>query len=305
MEEMPFGEHQDYSQINLEDSAPLEAIPYDDNRIPYPAEDILSVEFTIKKPDGTDETIPGEMNEDGAGYVLYNDTDQVGTYVVKAVFVLESGRRISYRLTFDVDDPFDTTPATGYDAIADAVWLKLEDCFDSDEGGPWLRDVTKRYFNARKMPEFVAEAVMEINLQPPTTEVTVDEFTTVITINGIDHEDPDQALLTQGTLLAVIRHLMRSYTEQPNPTGATVVYEDRRDYLQRWQSIYQIEQQTYMRWLALWKRRYLSLGHSKMLIHSKAGRLVQAPMRQWGIGRGYYAVTNAPLLLMGLVHFLN
>jgi hypothetical protein len=77
----------------------------------------------------------------------------------------------------------------------------------------------------------------------------------------------------QATLLAVIRHLMRSYVEQPAPQGANIVYQDRRDYLQRWEEIYKIEEEFFKYVLALWKRQFLHLGTGSLLVHSKAGRL--------------------------------
>jgi hypothetical protein len=94
-------------------------------------------------------------------------------------------------------------------------------------------------------------------------------------------------LLVQGVFLAVILHLVTSYVEQPQAVGGQVIYEDRRDYITRWLQIYEVEMQRYMRWIALFKRRFLGLGHSKGLVSNRAGRLLGAPLRSTTIGRGF------------------
>lgn len=258
---------------------------FDKDNIPVSADDILLVKFTIQRPDGSrEEDLSGEVEADGSGFIRYENTDTVGEYTALAQFLLDSGEKRSVKQKFEVTDPFLDEPLTNEEIIAESVWLRLEDCFDSTEGGPWLRDVTLAYFNKAKIPDFIADALIEINLQPPTTNATIETFTTPGS-NG--SPDPDMPILAQGTLLTVIRHLMRSYVEQPTPQGAQVVYEDRKDYLQRWQSIYQIELERYTRWLALWKRQYLQLGKSSLLVSSKAGRLLPAPMRTRHVGRGW------------------
>lgn len=281
---MPLGLRSDH-RVNTGDTAELHAVLYDEQEIPVPAEDILSVRFTIQNPDKSQYSIDGEVQEDGTAFARVEDTDAIGPYQWVSQFTLLSGEIRSQRGNFDVIDPFNPPEPTPLETLVDAVWLKIEDCFDSDEGGPWLRDMTLAYFDKRKIPEFVPEAMLDINVAPPETGVVLSEFTTPLP-DGTP--DPDMPLLTQGVLLSIIRHLMRSYVEQPNPTGAQVVFEDRRDYLERWGQIYQIELERYNRWLALWKRKMIGLGHSKLLVGAKAGRLLPAPLRTRNIGRGYY-----------------
>jgi hypothetical protein len=98
-------------------------------------------------------------------------------------------------------------------------------------------------------------------------------------------------IVVLGTLIQVIRHLMRSYVEQPAPMGSEVAYEDRRDYLQRWQMILQDLQEEWWRMLLLWKRQYYHFGHSALSVHSKAGRLYGTQGGSWRMrnaGRGWY-----------------
>jgi hypothetical protein len=280
---MPYGEYRDENNASLGDTIPLVASIYDADNIPYDADSLLQVEFTIQKPNGIRQTLSGEINEDGVGVLVYEDTAVVGSYIAVAQFTLDTGELKSTRVDFDVSDPFDdaTTPTQ---QLVDAVWLKLEDCFDSDEGGPWLRDVTKRFFNKRKIASLIPEGLLLINIAPPMTTAGIADFTFTDAEGNLD---PDQSILVQAMLLITIKHLMRSYVEQPAPQGAQVVYEERRDYLERWGTIYQMELEYFNRILALWKRQFLGLGKSALLISSKAGRLVPAPMRTRHVGRGF------------------
>lgn len=269
----------------LNDTAQLRAYLYDTEDSPIRGDDIFSVRFTVQKPDKTKSTITGDADDDGLGTAFYEDTDQEGHYVVVVAFGLEDGTR-STRADFEVFDPFlEVSPSPSW-VIADAAWRKFEDCYDAIEEGPHLRDETLNIFNKEKMETFIAEALFDINQQNPPTALDLSTFS--YSDGTSTFATPDLPLMAQGVEVAVIRHLMRSYVEQPNPVGVQVGWHDRRDYLTRWQSVYQTEYQQYLRMLALFKRRYLGLGQTALLVSSKAGRLIAAPMRTRMAGRGYW-----------------
>ena len=294
---MSLGFDRQLKLVSLGDTARLSTRLYDEKDQLYSFEDLAAVSFAIQKPaaigDGTTIkgdgnsydvnkiVIEGEILEDGTGFLNYDNADVIGHYIVVATFTLVDGTTKSTRSDFEVFDPFQVVDGP-VRLVADGVWTKLEDCFDAEEEGPWLRDMTQNIFNKGKMIEFMAEGLFDINQQNPPTGITIDGFFAQNVPNS------DAPLLVQATFLSVVRHLMRSYVEQPQPMGSQVVYEDRREYLQRWQEIYTIEKETYERWIALWKRKYLKLGHSKSLVATKAGRLIPASMRTRYIGRGYY-----------------
>lgn len=279
----PIGYGQEQNLVNLGDTAEIVASIEDVDDQVLTAGQLASASVTIQAPDGTQTVVPADIRDDGSAYARFEDTDQVGEYIVVTRFVLADGVARSTRSDFEVKDPF-TEGTTPSDQIVDQVWLRLEDCFDSQEGGPWLRDQTLRFFNKQKISNFVAEALLDINVTPPMTNATIDYFTTVEPTGDPDHDRP---ILVQGTLIAVIRHLMRSYVEQYQPEGGEVTWLNRRDYLQRWQSILQVEEARFVRLLALWKRQFLGLGHSKLLVSSKAGRLYTPGMRTRTVGRGW------------------
>lgn len=297
---MPFGEYRRPDlTIKQNDSAPIYVYLHDTENVPYGADEIIGAEYTIRPPGGNangsnDIVVPAEIKDDGAAYIAFNNTALLGEYIAVVQFSLENGEKRSERRVFNVEDPFKNTPTTAHETIAEGVWVRLSDLFDSTEGGPWLRDVTNSFFDKRKIVNIINDALFDINYQPPQTNITILDFVNGgITITDIDGSplnvaDPDQNLLVQGALISTIRHLIRSYVEQPLPQGAQIVYEDRRDYLQRWQSVLQTEEARYTRVLALWKRQFLGLGRTSLLVHSKAGRLTNLQPRSWASRRGYW-----------------
>jgi hypothetical protein len=279
---MPLGFDKELNVINAGDSAEIFAYIFDQRDNPIPQADLQSVSFKIQIPDGTVNTFTGSITDDGEGFLRYADTDDIGEYRVVAAFTFSDDSIRSVRADFEVIDPFNPPAPDDEETIGFLVWRRLEDAFDSEEGGPWLQDVTASTFKKEKMTLFMTEALFDINQQSPITTAGMGDFI----VGGVPNAD--SPLLIQGVLLSVIRHLIRSYVEQPQPVGAQVVYEDRRDYLTRWQSLLQDEETRYTRWVSLWKRKYLGLGESRVLVSSKAGRLIPAPMRTRYVGRGYW-----------------
>lgn len=284
---MSLGFEGDQNIVNIGDTATIRAYLYDVNDQAYTAENLVSVSFTIQHPDGVKEVVSGSIEDDGSAKGTYDNTALIGQYLVVAAFLtVEDGVR-SARCDFEVIDPFAPIVVSPTWIIANESWEKFEDCFDANDEGPWLRDMTLNYFNQHKMEKFLDDALLDVNLQHPPTTLDAGFFV---------HDNGDNTftasgnlpLLAQGIVLQIIRHLMRSYVEQPNPVGAQIAWHDRRDYLQRWQTVYQIEQQQYMRMVALFKRQFLQLGQNKLLVASKAGRLIPAPLRTRNVGRGYW-----------------
>jgi len=281
--------------VALGDSARLIARLYDDKDQLYSYEDLGAVTFTIQRPaedwdaatsgdryDPVKIVEDGEILEDGTGQLIFEQTDRLGHYVAVATFELVDGTTKSTRVDFEVFDPFEVVD-TATRIVADGVWTKLEDCFDAENEGPWVQDMTLNYFREEKMEKFINDALFDINYQNPPTGLTISDF--VNTDNTVTSNYP---LLVQGVFIQVLRHLMRSYVEQPMPTGVQVAWQDRRDYLQRWREVFDLEKEQYDRWVALYKRGFLQLGHSKLLVAAKAGRLIPAPMRARSVGRGYW-----------------
>lgn len=294
---MPLGTERDISTVNQGDTADLYAYVFDQSSNPIPAVDITSVSFEIQDPTGAKTTTAGTIQPDGSGYLRYDSVAKpLGEYVAMVRFLLNGGEKRSTRLDFAIIDPFAEIIPTRNEVIASHVWDLFEDCFDSEEGGPWLRDMTLSFFDKRKIEQFIPYAMMDINNTSPVT--TLDLGTFVLVTLGPDGVTPilskateDIPIIAMGTLIEVVRHLMRSYVEQPANMGSEIAFEDRRDYLQRWQLILQDFVPEYQRRLILWKRQFLNLGKSALLVGSKAGRLYGTHNGSWRLrnaGRGWY-----------------
>src|SRR2546423_300713 len=100
--------------INVGDTADLYAYLYDDNDAPIDPTEIASVQFTIQKPDQTKDIQAGAMQTDGAGFLLYQATQQ-GQYIVVATFTFNDGRIQSTQTNFEVADPFAPLIPANYD----------------------------------------------------------------------------------------------------------------------------------------------------------------------------------------------
>lgn len=201
-----------------------------------------------------------------------------GVYKARAKFILSDGSQRSQFLEFEVIDPL-AVSETDFDKTLDLAWLMFEDCFDSDLGGPYLRDVTLANFDRRKVAALAPMALMAINIKPPAQNFTIDNFP----------YDGSMPLFAKAIEIEVFKHLMRSYVEQPAVTGAgQISYFDRRDYLQRWQTLYQIEMDEFKHWLALWKRGFYNFGQGSLLIDLKSGRRQMYPQLDRARGRYWY-----------------
>lgn len=279
-------------RVFIGDTMTLQAEIFDDNEALIPQGDISSVTFTVLVP-GDDPASPtinaqaGTITSDGTGfflvsgsYTIYSGeykafakfmyTDPVTTFVVSKT-VLTS---------FEVIDPFVRTGTTPADPAVDLCWQKIEDCFDSEYGGPWLRDMTMANFSKDKVRDFVPDVLLEINAEMPQTEFTSTSFPWAT--------DDGTSIFGLGLLVSTIRHLMRSYTEQPDQSSSPTPHLDRTRYQQAWASVYAIEKERYDHILPLFKVRSFAQNGAALLVASKQGRLLPAPLRTRNIGRGYY-----------------
>jgi len=250
-----------------------------------PQEDIAGVTFTIQRPNGElEEPVQGEVEENGEGYYQYTETDEAGPYLVQAQFTLVTQEVRSVMVNFDVEDPF--KGVTESQLVAEEVGLRFEDAFDSVEGGPILRDYTLAHFDQKKIERFIPEALLDFNVQMPPTNYDISYFARP----GPNGEiNPLMPLLSNGVKCKVLQHMIRSYVEQPIPQGAQITYEDRTRYAREWKEVYTLEREDWISQVRLYKRQGLLLGHSALLVGTKAGRLFfNGTWRTQNVGRGFF-----------------
>lgn len=154
-----------------------------------------------------------------------------------------------------------------YDSLQDSEKYVVErvswmfgDLFDSTEGGPHLIEPFQTHFNYERVAQLSSLAAERINLTGyPATNWGVGPGTQTVPLNF-------NGLLVFGTYLEVLRHLMRSYVEIPDFVGMNVTYTSRKDYLQRWESIYQLEAPQFEAMVKRAKRSLLQLGRGSILV---------------------------------------
>jgi hypothetical protein len=143
--------------------------------------------------------------------------------------------------------------------VEETSWM-LGDLFDSTEGGPNLIEPFQTHYDYERLAQAERRAVTRMNLIGfpivnwgigPNTEQVPKHF---------------QGLLVLGTYLEVVRHLVASYTEIPLFQGANITYTDRRDYQQRWNTIFSQEWPEYVTYVKMAKRKLLQLGRGALLV---------------------------------------
>ena len=166
---------------------------------------LIDYESLISEPNVTEEEIdlefestqwPGEIEENGEGYLQWTKTEEAGEYLVQAQFTLTTQEVKSVMVNFAVLDPFNIPPPTEAQLVAEEVWLRFEDSFDSVEGGPILRDYTLAHFDLKKIERFIPEALLDINVQMPPTQYSISYFARR---SGDGEINPLMPLLSKGT----------------------------------------------------------------------------------------------------------
>ncbi len=176
-------------------------------------------------------------------------------------------------------------------AVVEAVWVRFADLFDSPLGGPNLQVYAQTRFGRNRMAQLLRQAVGRLNTisQPHQTYSVEGDFP--FTAWG--------ALVEQALYVETIKHLIRSYVEQPEVALAAAVSRlDRRDYMQRWQEMLAIEQSDLVSQLDNFKISSLGLGNVRVLVSGGAFGRIGQYATAGGIGqaaaRGYF-----PRLFLG------
>jgi hypothetical protein len=169
-------------------------------------------------------------------------------------------------------------PSPSYDALAppfvnavENVWIKFADIYDSGFGGPYLTVWYNQHFGRGRVAQLMEQACWHLNnsAQPATT----------FSVTGVSPSgggaplfpvNQYAGLLNTATTIEVIKHLMRSYTEEPIVVGNISVRLDRRDYLQRWGTMLGDEQAQYTQEIGVFKTQMMFNGSPRVLIQGGA-----------------------------------
>lgn len=149
----------------------------------------------------------------------------------------------------------------GMKGIVEQGWNRFEDLFDSPLGGPNLQVYAQSHFNRGRIAQLLRIAMGRLNTSAqPFQTYTLDGnggATFPLTTWG--------PLLEQALYVEILKHLRRSYVEQPLLMGGEVTRHDRRDYMDRWSQVLQDEQEQLTQQLDVFKIRSMGLGKPAVL----------------------------------------
>ena len=157
------------------------------------------------------------------------------------------GQDYDFTTTFLVNDPapnWDSLDALAR-SMAENVYFRVSDGFDSSlndgGGGPYLWELPQSNFGYETIARLMrTEAITYINFAKP--KAFIPPFT--IGSDGTKPFPQDwYGLLERSTYYSLLKHLQRSYLEQPLAVGVTTARLDRRDYYDRWGYLAQLEKQ--------------------------------------------------------------
>lgn len=151
----------------------------------------------------------------------------------------------------------------GMKALVEDCWIRFADLFDSPDGGPNLMTYFQTNFSRERLAQLLRFAMGRLNTaaQPHQT-YSLEQ-------NEGQGQFPIQSwgpLLEQALYVECLKHLVRSYVEQPMFVGGSVTRLDRRDYMDRWMSVLNMEEGLLTKQLEVFKISNMGLGRPRVLV---------------------------------------
>lgn len=187
-----------------------------------------------------------------------NETTDPGYYRIDWTFELDTvPQTVQSFIEIGPSYPaYDSLPPLAKDVV-EGVWARFSDLYDSPLGGPNLQVYFQSKFGRGRVAQCLGWALNRINLQSQPTGV--------LSAATFDY-NRWAGLLEQGCYVEVVKHLRRSYTEQPDVQGVPVARTDRRDYTARWADIQREEEAIFSAMLDNYKISQMGLGGGRVLI---------------------------------------
>jgi hypothetical protein len=220
-----------------------------------------------------------------------SDTSTPGIYSVRFSYLISTQPDIGVvSLLVGQSAPAYDALQPGMKDIVEAVWVRFADLYDSPNGGPHLQTYLQSHFGRNRLAQLMRQAVGRLNViaQPHST------YGLDLPFDFVRYG----YVLEQSLYIETVKHLVRTYTEQPEVIlGTSISRMDRRDYMTRWASVLEMEEDDYKRIISGFKLDHMGLGNVRVLVGGGVfGRYGNAG---WGVtgggaaARGLYGISRA------------
>lgn len=230
----------------------------------------VSAQLALQNPDGSMAPVNTYPNTyQGTGQYGFttstrdtqtpSDAEVIWSYSVQGA----AQQYISYIVIGPANPNYDALPWNMKDFLEQMIWFRFADLIDSSGGGPNLETYYQAHWSRGRAAQLMNVALSKINsVAQPWSNYTIDG-------NGGPQYPIAQwgGLLAQYTYVEMVKHLIRSYVEQPvlQSSGA-ITRLDRRDYTQRWGEVLTEEQAELKGMLDTFKIRRMFGGAPKVLV---------------------------------------
>lgn len=186
------------------------------------------------------------------------------SYITATWSYAVQGSLFTYIDYYQVVDPmpiYESLTQTQQLAVQQTLWM-IGDLYDSTEGGPHLMEEFQSKFGHERLAQLLLVACQRLNyISIPLTQFVIG--------TQVGQQLPDKwiGILQWAHYIEVLKHLVRSYTEQPTIEGGPqVAFTNRHDYLGRWQSVLNEEEPDFKHAARMFKRKQLNLGSGAYLV---------------------------------------
>lgn len=167
--------------------------------------------------------------------ITSTDTDLVGNYYGTWSYTLSTVAEeyTVYMAVGESNPAYDGLPEA-FQGVVDQVWIRFADLFDSPAGGPHLQTYYQTHWSRGRMAQLMGMALRRLNvITQPYQTYTIDGVGGTVFPLGTWG-----GLLELATYVEALRHLQRSYIEQPVLTAnGNFARLDRTEYWQKWGSL--------------------------------------------------------------------